>query len=70
MAGMGSWYELSWSSSCLLVGDVVSCDVCGRWLPGERDRGGGKRCELEVGGGLDHWLSYEEKYHVRVTVVI
>lgn len=65
LAGVGSWDELTWCSSRLLIGDVISCDVCGRWLPGEGDGGGGERCEMEAGGSLDHWFVYGEKYHVR-----
>lgn len=54
LSGVGSGDQLLRRSSRLLVGDVISCDVCGRGLPGEGDGGGRQRGELEVGGSLDH----------------
>lgn len=71
LASVGSWTELPWSrSSYLLVCDGVSCDGCGRWLPGEGNGGGGNRCELEACGSLDHWFSYEEICHVREHLIL
>ena len=61
LAGVRAWDELSWCSSCLLVGDVISSDVCGGRVPSEGDGGGGQRCELEAGWSLDHWFIYKEE---------
>lgn len=57
LAGVGLLDHVSRSSSCLLIGYVVSRDVCGRRLPGEGDGVGGQGCELDVGGSLDDWFT-------------
>lgn len=61
LATVGSWEEFLWCFSWLFIGDVVSCDVCGRWQPGEEHRRGGHRRKLQVGGSLDHWGSCKDK---------
>lgn len=75
LACMGSWCEHLRCPPWLLVGDVVPCDLRGGGLPGEGHGGGAEVCKMEVGGSLDHWLSYEkkanfsDKHKIQVTVL-